>query len=42
MILLTIFQLYYGDYLKKNGGVSKEPEENHWPAASHWQTLLMF
>jgi hypothetical protein len=37
MPLLTIFQLYRGGQLlvEETGG----PGENHWPVASHWQTL---
>ena len=36
--LSTIFQLYHGDQfllVEKTGVLG----ENHWPVASHWQTL---
>jgi hypothetical protein len=38
MPLSTIFQLYRGQtvLLVEETGL---PEENRWPAASHWQTL---
>ena len=38
MPLSTIFQLYHGGsvlYVVETG----LPGENHWPVASHWQTL---
>ena len=39
MSLSTIFQLYReGKFLLVEE--TRVPGENHWPAASHWQTLL--